>query len=289
LRIAKVAGMPISVNNWLIVMFALFAGAGMGFKVVMVFVSVLWHEMAHALTARYLGLRVREIRLLPFGGVACIEGIGCAGTFRDVLIAAAGPLASLVMAAFIYLQIYWGEPKEWQVFLIKTNLMLLGFNLLPALPLDGGRITRAWLAGYVNYVKATLACVWIGRGVSILLLTASLYEFWSAGTINLTFLIAAIFLHVTGGKELSLAGFHNMAVMANKKAALMNAGMLPVIHIAVVRRAPVREVIRLFTPDQYHMVLVVDGNCRVCATLTETAIWEGIQAKGISPAVGDFI
>ena len=111
------------------------------------FASVLWHELAHVAAALALGYRVREIELLPFGGVARIDNIGEAGAINEIVVAAAGPLASLVMAAVLHFTAVQVPALAFGLeFYFEVNIMLALFNLLPGLPLDGGRILRALIA-----------------------------------------------------------------------------------------------------------------------------------------------
>ncbi|HWQ60771.1 MAG TPA: M50 family metallopeptidase, partial [Negativicutes bacterium] len=93
MRAGRVAGVQLILNNWFLALIVLFAFAGLAGKVLAVFAAVLWHEAAHAAAAAALGYRVREIELLPFGGVARIERADTAGAASEIIMAAAGPLA----------------------------------------------------------------------------------------------------------------------------------------------------------------------------------------------------
>ena len=121
MRVGKIAGIQLILNKWFIILIILFALAGMGSKVVLVFSAVLWHELAHALVALMLGFKVREVELLPFGGVARIEGLGAVGSRDDIMIAAAGPASSLVLAAIAYTgMLYAGKYSDVWEFYYRT-------------------------------------------------------------------------------------------------------------------------------------------------------------------------
>jgi len=290
LRVGKIAGIQLILNRWFIILILLFALAGMSSKVVLVFSAVLWHDLAHAWVARVLKFEVREIELLPFGGVARIEGLGIVGSRDEIMIAAAGPAASLLLATIAYTgMLYAGIYLDIWEFYYRANMMLALFNLLPGLPLDGGRILRAWLALYVDYSKATLLAANMSKVLSLCLLLIIAYEYLVKSTMNMTFLLAAGFLYTTAQSEIKVVGFRTLRVLAQKKAQLMARGVMKTTYFTVMNCVLLKEVIKLFTPDQYYVLLIVNRDCTVCGTVTETEIWENLPNKGFHATVGEFI
>ncbi len=290
MRAGRFAGVQLILNNWFLALIVLFAFAGLAGKALAVFAAVLWHEAAHAVAAAALGYRVREIELLPFGGVARIERADTAGAASEIIMAAAGPLASLVLAAAVYLA-REGFPSQalWLEFYGQANLMLAFFNLLPALPLDGGRILRALLALRRDWGEATAAVAGLGKLLALALAAAAAMGVWRSGTVNLTFLAAAVWLFFAARAETAAAGFRVMRILARKKAELTARGIMPTSHLTALASAPVREVVRLFGSEHYHVVLVVDRDCRIKGTLTETEVWEEWTGRGFSARIGDFL
>jgi len=290
LRVANVAGIDLIVSYWFIAMILFFSLAGMMMKVLLVFSAVLWHELAHAGAAIALGFSVREVELLPFGGVARIEGLGAASSKSEMIIAAAGPAASMVLAAIVYgSMFYFNLWTEIWDFFYKANIMLAIFNMIPGLPLDGGRIFRAWLALYIDYGKATAIAAGVSKCVSISLVSIVIFQYVQGSTINISFLVAAIFLYTTAKSELKMAGFRTLRIMAQKKTLLRSRGMMPTTHLTVMKGVLLKDIVRLFRPDQYYVMLVVNDDCRACGTLTETEVWEGLPKNGLHASIGELI
>jgi stage IV sporulation protein FB len=257
-------------------------------KVIGVFASVLWHETAHAMAARLLGYRVREVELLPFGGVARIDRLGEADSQNELFIAITGPVASFVMAAMIAILSHYVQNWDWRFF-FQTNLMLGWFNLIPALPLDGGRILRAWLSQLCGYRKATTAMAIMGWLISGGFVVVAVLQFFYRSDVNLTLLFAAGFIVLASRKEMAVAGFRAMRILSQKKADMMRRGVMPTAHFTAVSDCPARDVIALFQPEQYHMVLIVDKGFRLQGSITETDLWESLPDKGMTAKIGDFL
>ncbi|HWQ62227.1 MAG TPA: site-2 protease family protein, partial [Negativicutes bacterium] len=198
--------------------------------------------------------------------------------------------ASLVLAAAVYLaRESFPSQALWLEFYGEANLMLAFFNLLPALPLDGGRILRALLALRWDWGEATAAVAGLGKLLALVLAAAAAVGLWRSGTVNLTFLAAAAWLFVAARAETAAAGFRAMRILARKKAELTARGVMSTSHLTALASTPVRDVVRQFGPEQYHVVLVVDSDCRLKGALTETEVWEEWPDRGFSARIGDFL
>lgn len=155
--------------------------------VVLVFGCVVLHELGHAVMAMHFGIRVHDITLVPIGGVARIEHNPTTRS-SEILIALAGPAVNVaitmallpliillgVTRGFDSFGVYFTDPTILApggllIYLLGTNIMLVLFNLLPAFPLDGGRVLRASMLGYVDRERATSIAVVVAQVMAVAL------------------------------------------------------------------------------------------------------------------------
>lgn len=168
-RIGTLLGFPVEINwSFLLLLVVLASVFGPLTAVVGAFIlfgSVLLHELGHSVVARMLGVRVSAIELGFFGGAAKMVELPRSAN-HEIAIAAAGPAVSLALAGVGFgLGGAFSAPLLTQIGWV--NVMIAAFNLLPALPMDGGRILRALLTRRMDYVRATDVSVKVARGFAV--------------------------------------------------------------------------------------------------------------------------
>ena len=202
---------------WAAFQFGLASGAGMtgaifGVKAVSrLFVLITLHELGHSFAAQYYGVPVKQIILSPIGGVAQLTRMP-EKPVQEFVVAIAGPavnfvIAGLMWAIALFLGINLSNPMDVLVglggvsltslftYIFVYNIFLAVFNLLPAFPMDGGRVFRSLLAMKLDYVKATRIAASVGRGLAVLM---GIYGLFNGG-IFLT--LIAIFIYSGATQE----------------------------------------------------------------------------------------
>jgi len=233
IRIATVKGIEIKVHLtflFIILWAAIEGGAGIGgglrgaiFGIVsttLLFFCVVLHELGHSFQALRYKVKVRNITLLPIGGVAQMESIPEKPS-QELAISLAGPAVNFAIAILVtQIGAYLSQPAyllsdtgqrvlswildglfygtDWKAlifYLLSMNVSLGAFNLIPAFPMDGGRVLRALLALRLDYLRATRIAVNVGRGLAVLLGVAGLILF------QFPLVLIAVFIYAGGGYE----------------------------------------------------------------------------------------
>ena len=158
--------------------------------IIALFACIVAHELGHALTARRYNIRTRDITLLPIGGMARLERMP-EEPMQEFLVAIAGPLVNVAIAAVLLVAlvlvnaVWW--PGSWEeiqgsflLMLLVVNVVLVAFNVLPAFPMDGGRMLRAILSGISgDYVWATQIAATVGQFMAILFAIVGLFVWFN--------------------------------------------------------------------------------------------------------------
>lgn len=298
LKIAEFAGIGVFLHwTFLVLLAVLLVGhvrAGNEFPVIVegigfilaLFGCVVLHEFGHALTARRYGISTRDITLLPIGGVARLERIP-EEPWHEFWIAVAGPAVNVVLAAILFaiLLLMGGLSEILRIdvyggpFLAKllfVNVMLVAFNMLPAFPMDGGRVLRSLLATRMPRVRATHIAAGIGQFMAMLFVVAGLL------TQHWMLLFIALFVY--------------LGAQGEAQAAEMNSIFRNVrVHDAMVTRFQVlsptdplqRAVDELLAGHQQDFPVMDDG--RLAGILRRSELVEAIKTHGLEQQVGQVM
>jgi len=219
-KIFSIFGIPVELHvSFLLLMVIIFALAFLEkitlyslFFIILLFVTVVIHELGHSYVAKRYGVSVERIILLPIGGVAAMDEIP-KDPGQELKIAIAGPLTNFIIAFFCLASLFItggiGALAVSSFFVSHTltaninqfffnflviNLVLGIFNLLPAFPMDGGRALRAFLARNMSYVKATRIAAIIGKQFAVLMVIFGIF-------FNFILILIAIFIYIGADQE----------------------------------------------------------------------------------------
>ncbi len=249
------------------------------------FLCVLLHEFGHILMARRFGIRTPDVLLLPIGGVARLERIP-EEPGQELLIALAGPAVTVALAGILYLVLRLvGDPVLWNdgdlnsptivKQLFYMNVLLLGFNLLPAFPMDGGRVLRALLAMRLDYVRATRIAATIGQGAAIIgAIMGIQYHEWM-------WVLIALFIFFAAGQEANI-----VATRAAGRGIIIDQ-MMVTRFVTVPIHATLRMAVDTLLDTEQRELPVVDNNGNVEGMLTRDHLVRALSARGPDSSVAE--
>ncbi|MDA8228154.1 MAG: M50 family metallopeptidase [Desulfitobacterium hafniense] len=292
MHIARVGGLSIKIHPAFILVLILYAALGLIPQAVLVFGLVIGHELAHLFAAKAYGFKVVGLEIFPFGGAAYCEDLFEGRKVEESIMALAGPFFNLVMIAI-------GEVFRrqgiWQGSLaddyIRFNFWLAAFNLIPVLPLDGGRVVRALATERFGYVKSTKALAWAGQGLGVILgiIGVALITQGIALEGILTFLVLAGFFWLAGNKEVANARITFLRQLTRKKEELVKKGLMRSKWITVYKDTPLIRIVEQLTPDHYAFVALPGDQFEFSKALSETEILDAMLTYGIYYPVGKLV
>jgi Zn-dependent protease len=239
---------------------------------------IILHEFGHALAARCFGINTRDITMYPIGGVAMLERMS-EKPLEEFVIAVAGPAVNVVLAVLLgFPALVWyaldpaafvpnsvgvlANPLAWLLTSVAgMNVVLVLFNMIPAFPMDGGRVFRALLSSFLGHVRATRVAATVAAAFAILMIGTGLWLFYnSLGDQKIQgpmLVVVGGFVFLMGQRELQ---------MVELRERIRNA---PPVEVLPVRRplsepAPLdlRPTVTVYTWDNLNGAWVKDGNNR---------------------------
>jgi Zn-dependent protease/CBS domain-containing protein len=297
-KVARVGGIEVRIHVTFFLLLAVFAsfygaqgGAYGTVKIVifflLIFLCVLLHELGHAFAAKAYGIRTVDITLLPIGGVARMERMP-EKPAQELVVAIAGPLVNVVIAAALLFvlavtgNLDFGEvldPTRFNAMwaLLYTNVMMVVFNLIPAFPLDGGRVLRALLATKLSYERATQIAATVGQALALLM---GIWAF-SKGPASLA--LIAIFIYLGAESESSFVQMRHAT------------SGIPVSSAMVTRfetlnpKATLDQAVDALLGSSQHEFPVLDDNGGFAGLLTKHDLLVALRKAGPETPVSDVM
>ena len=258
------------------------AWSGLAFMILL-FACVLAHEFGHIFTARAFGVATPDVTLLPIGGVARLERIPETPR-EEFLIAIAGPAVNVAIALVLavaganlrieHLATVESASVPMVDRLAAVNLFLAAFNMIPAFPMDGGRVLRALLAHRLGFVRATRVAAAIGQGVAFALGFLGLFG-------NPILIFIAIFVYLAAASEAHLVALRAVSHDLPVSAAMITqfASLAPDAHV--------NEAVETTLHTSQTEFPVVDAAGRVVGVLGRTDLIRALKQLGPDARVAD--
>lgn len=255
-------------------------------ELLLLFLCVVLHELGHALAARRYGIQTREIILLPIGGVARLERMP-EKPIQEVVVALAGPGVNVILATGLAATLVaMGVTPEQAIeradnglleFLLFANIAMLLFNLVPAFPMDGGRVLRALLAMTMPYARATRIAAQVGQGFALLFAVFGVFVLRSP-----VMVFIALFVFMAAGEERALVQTRASLAGMPVSAAMVTAFM------SIETRHELQHAADLMLAGDQQDFPVLEGG-RYLGMLTRAELIRGLREEGPSAPVGRIV
>lgn len=272
-------GSRFAMNVWFIpvALCAVFGGYGNLFLAG--FTVALLHELAHVYCAHRLGVSVSRITVYPFGVAAQLSGEYIKSSEKEFIIAFSGPFFNMIL---FWLCVILSDHLSYSTlqFCLDINIAMAFVNLIPALPLDGGRMLKSILTSQMGFIRAYNFMLRLSRILIYAMATFAIYIFISSG-FNFSLVLISAFLLQNLSREQRTISHITLNEILNNSQKLKSRNMYKAKVICVTEETSASVILRHLSYDYFCVVHVADKNCVIAKTLSETQILGALIQKGI--------
>ena len=248
---------------------------------ILMFLILVLHELSHLVAISYEKIEISYIKLEPFGITVRLKDRIFKSPKKEIVMALAGPLSNFLFA-------YTGYVIDFEKlsFFVYSNLSMGIFNLLPAYPLDGGRILKAILLGKYGYLKSYKFVLNLTKIISVVFIIFGGYILYIT-RFNFFICITGCFLYFNVLTEKNYSYFYLAYEISEYKKKNRHIKKMPVITVAVNKDFGIREILNDLSFIRYYIFEVIDNGRRICS-LTESELIEGLIKKGAKARISDI-
>ena len=291
--IIRIAGIQLRIHVTFVLLIAwlAFGSASAAIFVLLLFLCVVLHEFGHALAAKAYGINTPDITLLPIGGVARLERIP-EEPKQELAIAAAGPAVTAIIALSLFIVIAARGAMAFQtpiegddlvLNLFKINVWLLLFNLIPAFPMDGGRVLRALLATRLSYARATQVAATVGQAFALFFAIIGLFGVPGVFNRNPFLIFIALFVYIGASQEAALAQMRDFSRRFPVSSAMVRE------FRSLAESATLEEAVDALLATSQHDFPVLGEQGNVAGILTRHDLIAALRKNDPRIRVGDVM
>ncbi len=279
----------ISIDSFTIIFFAILIGSGIyygnPFTVLLLLLALILHETAHLSFAELFGYKVQEFKLTPLGGCLVIDSLMALHPVAEFVIAAAGPFSNLLMAAGVWYLEFLGIKSPWLENWRQWNWLLGIVNLIPAVPLDGGRLLHAVLKKIIAVETATLIVKVICQFIGGLFLSIGIVKSWNGG-VGILHILTGIFLlyQVFNYQIPKLDSFWRMS--EKRKKIFCKKGYATLKPMLVKPDTLIRNILQRYGGDEF-LLFLIKGLGKT-DLITEDTAWDLLINNGYDATFQEF-
>lgn len=276
IKLIKIFNIELKINYSLIPIIILGIFFGFIKEFTIVFTIVTLHELAHSLVSNYYGYEAKTIELFALGGVVRSEEISFQSPKEVINISLAGPLLNFL---FYFLGIITKNILDLEVSLLDffnyTNLSLGLFNLIPIIPLDGGRILRAYFCKSMDIKKATNTTVFVGKLLCMIIFVIGII-LTIESLRGITLIVFSIYLYYKNEKEKEIVSLQHIQRIFSKPKGVKDRINVKVKYIIAKKESSLKDILKDLSIEYYCVIRVVNNRGKFIGELTEGEILDAV-------------
>ncbi|MBR1607155.1 MAG: hypothetical protein IJ664_05540 [Clostridia bacterium] len=275
MKLCTVYGTTLRVHPLFPMLLLLFVLGGQGLLIAAYLLALCFHEAGHVYAASRMGLTVTMIELTPFGGAMQIEGSEGAIGLRGFLLASGGIIVNLIFLPLTYFVLRF-HVTSFLVYFLLAHFAMLTFNLIPALPLDGGRMALALLSARFPRARVWRIMLLSGRILACLMVCFSLYKAF-CGSYRPTWAILGCYLLYSSFLEEKQSATRYITALFSRRYRADNGDALPMQALCVSKETSLRVILPQLSPRAYHIIAVLDdAACEVTGWIPESKLYDAV-------------
>ncbi|MCX8129236.1 MAG: site-2 protease family protein [Clostridia bacterium] len=283
----KVGDINILFDCLIMVVIFIMLATGYLLEFFIILASIFLHELGHILTAVRFGCKITFLKILPIGMNAVVDTDICSRSER-VLIDISGPLINILLAFFSFIAYICCIPfKSIWHFLMLANIYLALFNLLPVMPLDGGRILKDILIEVFGIFFTNRLIKYLSICFSFVVISAGICQL-TQETSNFSLVVIGFYILTSSFKGME-AAIMNIKNVIYRRSRLLKKGIYQARDLVVVRNMHLSDIIKNLDFDRFHIIHVLDDELKLIKTFTEHEVIEGILRHSSELTFGEFI
>jgi len=278
MKLFSVRGTLVRVHPMFIVVIALFFHNGAVAAVCAYFLTLVLHESAHWLAAQSMKLHIPQLELTPFGGSMQMDLTAALPFRQSFVLSAAGPFVNLLflLISLIFISQTHAQPDSFTVYFLAFNCFMLLMNLIPVLPLDGGRMLLAFLASKADYKRVMKSLLICGRIISVGLVILGCF-LTLQGRSAFSLCILGFYLLYSAALEEKNGTARYFAAFIARRVRFEKNKTMPLQHIAVASDTPLFMLLPHLRPGAYHIIEVLQSDALISlGQLNENSLLECI-------------
>lgn len=276
-----------SVNLWVLPVFLCSIIGGYSDIFSLAYITALLHEMAHVLSARLLKVSVSEVRIYPFGVNAKLSSNYIRSSEKEFIIAFAGPLMNIILfwCSIMFKNVLGAELS---VYCADLNLAMCAINLVPSLPLDGGRMLKSIITSRYGIIRSYNFMLKLSKIIIIILISVSVIFFF-VSDFNFSLILISAFLLQNLCAEQQNVSIITLKEILSNRTKLSDAQEYPSKSICVSYDSPARTILKHLSYDYYYIIHITDSDSKIIKTVTETEVLSTLTQKGIRTIYRDIV